>query len=299
MTHSESTAAASPTPSPFYWSVQREVWENRSIYMAPIAIACVVLFGSLVNASTLPHRLPALLNGSAASQRAAVVTPFNVAAGLTMFTAFIVGCFYSVDAFYGERRDRSILFWKSLPVSDRTTVLSKAAIPLVVLPVIVYPLIFATQLAILLLDAMVLAGTPGGLAMLWTHVKFVQFLIAGLYAVIAITLWYAPIYCWLQFVSAWAKRTPILWAVLPGAALAMFEQVAFGTKVISAFFAYRMTGWYSRAFVPYVKGSPRLDPIAAMTPLKFFGSPGLWLGLIVAAALIAMTIRLRHYREPL
>ena len=53
-----------------------------------------------------------------------------------MGTAFIVGIFYSLDALHGERRDRSILFWKSMPVSDLTTVLSKASIPLVVLPLL-------------------------------------------------------------------------------------------------------------------------------------------------------------------
>ena len=62
--------------------------------------------------------------------------PYNVAAGLLIMTAFLVGVFYCLDALHGERRDRSILFWKSLPVSDRTTVLSKASIPLVVLPLL-------------------------------------------------------------------------------------------------------------------------------------------------------------------
>ncbi len=62
--------------------------------------------------------------------------PYTFAAGCIMATAFIVGVFYCLDALHGERRDRSILFWKSLPVSDLTTVLSKASIPLVVLPLL-------------------------------------------------------------------------------------------------------------------------------------------------------------------
>ena len=58
--------------------------------------------------------------------------------------------FYCLDALYGERRDRSILFWKSLPVSDLTTVLSKASIPIVVLPLLTFAVTVATQLIMLL-----------------------------------------------------------------------------------------------------------------------------------------------------
>ena len=72
--------------------------------------------------------------------------PYSHAAMLLMVTAFIVGVFYCLDALHGERRDRSILFWKSLPVSDLTTVLSKASIPLVVLPLLVFAITVATQL---------------------------------------------------------------------------------------------------------------------------------------------------------
>ena len=75
--------------------------------------------------------LPAL---DPAKRHALVVRPFSMAPAPIMLATFLVGLFYSLDALYGERRDRSILFWKSLPVSDRTTVLSKASIPLVVLP---------------------------------------------------------------------------------------------------------------------------------------------------------------------
>ena len=74
-------------------------------------------------------------------QRAAIEQPYDIAAMMMIFTAFIVGVFYCLDALHGERRDRSILFWKSLPVSDLTTVLSKAIIPLVILPVITFALI--------------------------------------------------------------------------------------------------------------------------------------------------------------
>src|ERR1700687_5194317 len=116
---------------PFYWSVQRELWENRSIYIAPLIVAVVVLFGFLVSTSGLPERRRAVLLLEPAKARAAIEIPYDVAAMMFIFTAFMVGVFYCLDALHGERRDRSILFWKSLPVSDLTTVLSKASIPIV------------------------------------------------------------------------------------------------------------------------------------------------------------------------
>ena len=73
-----------------------------------------------------------------AEQPAALAMPYSIAATLIIVTTLIVGGFYCLDALHGERRDRSILFWKSLPVSDLTTVLSKMTIPLVVLPLVAF-----------------------------------------------------------------------------------------------------------------------------------------------------------------
>src|SRR5437016_11212901 len=139
----ESTGVSDPgynitATQPMYWSVRREVWENRSIYIAPLIVAVVVLFGFLVSTIGLPERRQAVLLLDPARARAAIEAPYNMAAIMLILTAFIVGVFYCLDALYGERRDRSILFWKSLPVSDLTTLLSKATIPLVVLPLVTF-----------------------------------------------------------------------------------------------------------------------------------------------------------------
>ena len=121
------SASALSATRPFYWSVRRELWENRSIYIAPLIVAGVILFGYAGQCVSLcrERRRDALLLDPA-HRRAAIETPYDIAAMMIILTAFIVGFFYCLDALHGERRDRSILFWKSLPVSDLTTVLSKA-----------------------------------------------------------------------------------------------------------------------------------------------------------------------------
>src|ERR1044072_6780579 len=140
-------AIADPGPhkptQPFLWSVRRELWENKSIYVAPLAAAAVVLFGFGITAFRLPQLRMNALALQSVRQRSAIEVPYDIAAMMIMFTVFIVGIFYCLDALHGERRDRSILFWKSLPVSDHTTVLSKMFVPLVILPVITFAFIIA------------------------------------------------------------------------------------------------------------------------------------------------------------
>jgi ABC-2 type transport system permease protein len=284
---------------PVYWSIRRDLWENRSIYIAPLLVNSVVMFGFLISLTTLPRRMRALGAADAMKQRAAVGMPFNMIAGLTVVTAFIVGAFYCLDALHGERSDRSILFWKSLPVSDRITVLSKASIPLVVLPLFLFALIVSAQLIMLVLSAMVLEGSGTGVAILAANVRFFQSAVALLYSLIAMALWHAPIYAWLLLVSAWARRATFLWAVLPAFAISILERIAFNTSHFAALIRYRLIGWFTQSFVLQPGSHAPMEPLAALTAGRFLSTPGLWLGLIAAAIFLAAAVRLRHYREPI
>jgi len=129
-------------PRPFYWSVRREIWENRAVYLAPLAVAALVLFGFLISLHGLPHAArvlsgpkPATPDEVAAYGRQSMVlmTPQFTPAAI-LVTALIVAVFYSLASLNTERRDKSVLFWKSMPISDRTTVLSKAFVPLLPSP---------------------------------------------------------------------------------------------------------------------------------------------------------------------
>jgi ABC-2 type transport system permease protein len=284
---------------PLYWSVRRELWENKSIYVAPLAAAAVLLFGFAISTITLPRRMQAVMALDPAQQSATVTMPFNVIAGLVFVTAFIVAVFYCLDALHGERRDRSILFWKSLPVSDLTTVISKASIPLVVLPLVVLALVVTAHLLILVLSTLVLLGNGPALATLWSQVKFVQMWVAMFYALIAIALWHAPLYGWLLLVSGWARRSAFLWAVLPPLAIAVFERIAFQSAHFGGWLRYRLIGWFTQAFIPHVRGAGPIEPLAAMTPGRFLSTPGLWAGLFFAAVFLAAAVRVRRHREPI
>jgi ABC-2 type transport system permease protein len=193
-----------------FWSIRRELWENRSLTIAPLAVGGFALFITVMTAFGLPRRVRTLPTLDAAHQHLAMAGAFSLAPSLIMVATILVGIFYSLDALYGERRDRSILFWKSLPVSDRTTVLSKAAIPLVLLPLIGFALSVASQLILLLWGSVVLMISGMSPAPLWAEVQLLGMPVSLLYGIGAFTLWHAPLYGWMLMISGWAKRTPAL-----------------------------------------------------------------------------------------
>src|SRR5947207_3634850 len=289
----ETPATMSPTRL-LYWSIRRELWENRSIYIAPLVVAAVFLLAILISIVHLPERRRATLLLDPAHQQAAIEKPYDIAAILLILTAFLVGVFYCLDALHGERRDRSILFWKSLPVSDLTTVLSKASIPLVVLPLITFAIVFATQLIMTLSSSAVLTanGLSGGT---WTPLS--QGSLVLLYGLVALALWHAPIYGWLLLVSGWARRTTFLWAVLPPLALCIVEKIAFNTSHLTSLLKDRLIGFAADAFAFNAHGT--IDSLAQLTPGRFLSTPGLWIGLAFAAAFLTAAVRLRRYREPI
>jgi ABC-2 type transport system permease protein len=221
---------------------------------------------------------------------------------LIMFIAFLVGIVYSLDALHGERRDRSILFWKSLPVSDLTTVLSKASIPLVVLPLVAFAITLALQLIMLLLNAAVLLVSGAGSATPWAPPLFEMEPVL-LYSTAVLALWYAPIYCWFLLVSSWARRATFLWAVLPLLAIAAVEYIAFHTSYFGSLLQDRLYGFAAAAFDLRDKNGVLIDahfiPLAQLAPGRFLSSPGLWIGLILAAIFLAAAVRVRRCRGPI
>jgi ABC-2 type transport system permease protein len=294
-------AGFSPT-RPFYWSVWRELWENRSIYIAPLSVMAVVFFGFIISAIGLPDRRREVLTWDPAKARAAIEMPYDVAAMMIIFTAFIVGVFYCLDALYGERRDRSILFWKSLPVSDVTAVLSKATIPLAVLPLITFVIIMVTQVLIMIWTGILLLAHGMNPTTTWSYVNLFWNSFVLFYSLIALSLWHAPIYGWLLLVSGVARRATFLWAVLPFIALSMLERIAFNTSYVSTVVKHRLFGFAAEAFafnpIAHEQHNVAIESVAQLTPGRYLATPGLWIGLLFAAAFIAAAIRLRRYHDP-
>ena len=334
-------SASRARPRPLLWSVRRELWENQAIWIAPLCVAAVIIFGLTV-AVFAPHRTSlstvhrtsvivaqsVAKNPSAGStpavaappsgtptvatetvsktpltpaqRRALTIMPFNIVAVAMIVTMFLVSIFYCLGAMFNERRDRSILFWKSLPVPDLTTVLAKLIVPMAILPLVTVVVTVGTQLTMLLIGL----ATHGRDPDVAVSIPLGEMTLVLLYGLATLTLWWAPVYAWLLLVSGWAKRAPFLWAVLPPIAVAVAEKLAFNTTYVGAVIQSRLTGSFTEAFAPFDKAGVRAGALptislAQIDAGKFLSAPGLWVGLIVAAALLALTVWLRREREPI
>jgi ABC-2 type transport system permease protein len=289
-------AVLSPT-RPFYWSLRREFWDNRWIYLAPLAAAAIFLIGFMVSSVHLVSTARAAMGLDLVHQHENMVRPYEVAAGFIMVSTLIVAIFYSLEALRSERRDRSILFWKSLPVSDRTTVLAKASIPIVILPLLTCVITLAVYFFMLLWHSAVLGASGLGVAMLWSQVSIVQMSMMLFYHMVTVhSLWHAPVYGWLLLVGGWARRAAFLWATLPVFALIVLEKIVFGTSHFGQMLENRFSG--GPEAVPMHDTFP-IDPRMHLTPGHFLISPGLWVGLALTAIFLAAAIRLRRHRGPL
>ena len=222
---------------PMYWSIRRELWENRSIYIAPLAVIAFALLAFLFSTIGLPHRM------------------------------------------------------RNLPALEPARQVG--------LPLLSFAIIITVQLIMLVVSTAVLLANGMSPEPLWTRLPLFQMTLALVYSLAAIALWHALIYGWLLLVSGWARRGVFLWAVMPLLAVAAFERGAFGTSHAGSFLKHRVIGWFTQSFDFKTPGGDPSQPLTVMTPGKFLSTPGLWIGLILAALFIARAVRLRRDREPI
>jgi len=296
--------------------IERELREHRALIWAPL-ITAIVIIGTAVLSSTVSGGLQVSIDGDSSDFMAmlsadgehqrAVFSVWMAALVLPqMLIAMIVVFFYLLDSLYTERKDRSILFWKSMPVSDLQTVASKVLTGLVVVPLGVWALSLVTGLLVFLVASLKLAGTPlAPLAEFHVGAWFILQAVTLQNTVVA-SLWYAPIAGYLLVVSVYAKRNPFLWAVLPPLLLVIFENAAFDTSRVAGFLVSRMTEFFAAVSIRNTSsdaatGDALQSSITAaydaLGALELLARLDLWLGVVVAAVLVLLAARLRRWRD--
>ena len=147
----------------------------------------------------------------------------------------------------------------------------------------------------LLLSSAFMLARGQSVATLWSHLPLFQMSLMLFFHLVAIHgLQFAPVYGWMLLVSAWARRAALLWAFLPPLAISVAEKIAFNTRHFADLLGY-LTGGGPEI----TTGKMAMAPLTLLAVGQFLIYPGLWIGLIVAAALLAVTVRLRRYREPI
>ena len=297
--------------------IRRELWEHRAIYVMPLVIALLVCLMSItgqVAVSAFDHAVDIGIIGASSlgeNERSAAITVLMISLSSTfVFAMWILTVFYALDALYAERKDRSILFWRSIPLTDSETVLSKLLTALVVIPLITFVVIAATHLIVLLITSMWL-GARGANTwhLIWTAAPFFNNWTATLVFLLALSLWLSPFVGWFLFVSAFTKRSPLLTASLPIAVLPLLEKIIFKTSVFAEAFFVRSVKMplfsgldnlellFQEGEDFRMAGDSSLNLLALLDLGRFFSSGGLWLGLVVCGLFVTAAIYVRRYRD--
>lgn len=149
---------------------------------------------------------------------------------------WVVIFFYLIGALYDDRKDRSVLFWKSMPVSDTLTVGSKLFAGLVLAPAIYLGFTMIAHLAIASIASIAALGQDVAIwDTLWAPANLVGrwFAFVGLYGFTL--LWCLPFFAWLLLVSSWAKSAPLAWAVGIPIVLMLVEGALIDSNILATF----------------------------------------------------------------
>jgi ABC-2 type transport system permease protein len=179
------------------------------------------------------------------------------------------------------------------------TVLSKAAVPMVLLPILTFGLIVAANLVMLALQSVVWAVDGFDPRDLWARLDLPFLWLSLLYGLPFMALWNAPLYAWMLLVSAWARRVPFLWAVAPFVALLIVEHTAFHRTTGHWMLERRFAGAIREPFTVGGDGSTWIERLSDLDPVRLYSLPGLWVGVAVAALFLFAAVRMRRSRGPM
>ena len=216
--------------------IQREYWENRgALRTTPLVVGGLYLLGTLMSLATAIYFDNELFTVREAlfglsqvpeASRSQIIYNINLFGGSFLFTLVLgfVVFFYLLGALFDDRKDRSILFWKSLPASDLQTLLSKLLTAMVVAPLIFWAVYVLTQLLTGLITAGLVAyAGENPWTLLISASNPVKAWLLVLASWLSQAIWALPIYGWLLLVSAYAPRIPLLFALLPPLAFAVLQ----------------------------------------------------------------------------
>lgn len=240
-------------------SIKKELWEfNGMLTWVPVTLAGVFIFipllGVILSGVDMKELMIGLENLSQfqSSDRISEVFFVSAIALFSPFIAigFIVQVYYFVTCLFDERRDQSVMFWRSLPVSDKMTIASKVLTGAIVIPVIFFMAATLLMLFILVLAVIACSVLSIGFDIsLWGMLAGAD-IISGVgyiwLTLVPIALWLLPLYSWLMLASIYANKAPFLWAVLPIVALLVIEGIVVHYLHLSQpFFGHFLMDYFS------------------------------------------------------
>jgi ABC-2 type transport system permease protein len=295
--------------------IKREIWEHRAIYVTPIAIAVIVSLVSLagmVTVSAFDKEVNMALFGASNivgdTEREAALTVFFLGSSwVFLFALAILTTFYALDCLYAERKDKSILFWRSLPITDAETVVSKLLTAIVVLPLVTVAAIIVTHLVNLVVTSgwvMIKGGNAAHL--IWGSVSLFDNWAAALVVTLACAVWMSPFIGWFLFVSAFTKRSPLLMAFMPLIIIPIIEWIFFRSRIFAhaVFGRGEMIPLFRDMDLERFFDEERMQVNEEVVSLlghidvgKFLVNPSVWTGVVVCGLFVTAAIYVRRYRD--
>lgn len=314
------------------WLLKREHWEHKGgFFWAPIVVSGIIalmmitlmIFATIVGWNSgfhidggrevsLSQALSSMPQADLLEIAQIVAIGYPAIAMPVMATLGFVVFFYALGCLYDERKDRSILFWKSLPVSDRDTVVAKALTALVIGPLIT----IAVSLALALLVTftfMLLAAFHGTnlFGAVLGDGNFYLVILQILSFIPIYVLWALPTVGYLMFVSSWAKTKPFLWAVgvpvLGGVILSWINFLSGSPFNLEKYWEIVVgRGLFSSLpgvwmfFVP--EQNIQVTPENFLSFLQsntysLLATANLWIGVAIGLAFLAAAVKMRRYRD--
>ena len=298
--------------------LRREIWEHRSIWITPAAVTtittllaiamviAVAAFGEIFNPdiekiadATLPEPV----------RRAALAGFLLGNTSVFLIAMWFLAIFYCLDAMYAERKDKSILFWRSLPITDAETVISKLLTVFIAIPVATLAAVIVSHLLNLIIVSIWLAGEGANpMRFIWGAVPLFDTWAAVTTLLLATPIWMAPLLGWFLFISAWAKRGPLLRATLPIAILPILEYILFKSWTLGEAILTRLSIFMMPIFDLRLNHGFDEDDLQAMLSenislvswldySRFLTSFEVWAGLFVCGLFATAAIYMRRYRD--
>lgn len=240
-------------------------------------------------------------NAGVRSGLLSLAVPFGIVMGL-------VSIFYFISCLYDERKDRSILFWKSMPVSDMSVVGAKILTGFVMLPLVFWAAAVLTQLGGLLIGSGVAinAGIPAW-STLWAPSQLPLLAFTELGAFYIALLWLAPILGWLLLVSVYISRAPLLFAIVPVLLAAILEGWLWHSSELLEWVGERFAAAVMTLSLPIARiAAQQGAELQALTDNQWtseasltgmLAEPQLWLGIGIFALCAVGAWYLRRYRD--
>lgn len=295
--------------NPFKALMLREYWENRrAIFTTPLVITAISMvliiismgvFGRAIHINGEAFTLSEVLS-NISDQKAGEIKEYINHLLLVSSTPIMIGVWFcmtftALSSLYDERKDSSILFWKSMPVSDTQTILSKLLTITLVIPFVAIGFVFIFQVFLLIIGSFATIGTDlNPWDILWASSNLPLLIFNEVLYMVMFSLWALPLLAWLMLASVIAKRTPLLVATIPVALFALFEGLFFHSDYLVRFIGMRLTGAHILGLDNGFSGNfSSFNPKSPMDILQSISEPSLWIGLGIATVFLYGAIQLR------